>query len=179
MVRHLRPQMQGSPFLRHDEDMMEAEYKQKVVKTLAGDKPNEKPHKRDDIDPREKDEKLSWKLGDKSSLDAMSGKGALPRKDDFGFKNMKGSGFKKSGLTRALDSGMSKASFRRLARRGGVRRISGLMYQEGRRSLRGFLNQTINDTIALTLLNRRQTVKAVDVIRALQRMGKSMYGSSY
>ncbi|EJK70725.1 hypothetical protein THAOC_07892 [Thalassiosira oceanica] len=46
--------------------------------------------------------------------------------------------------------GISKPAIRRLARRGGVKRISGLIYDETRQVLRAFLENTIKDAVTYT-----------------------------
>jgi len=73
-------------------------------------------------------------------------------------------------------SGITKPAVRRLARRGGVKRISGLMYPEARHVLKQFLQKTIHDTVAYCEHSRRTTVRASDVLNALQRNGKGIYG---
>lgn len=72
--------------------------------------------------------------------------------------------------------GITKPAIRRLARRGGVKRISGLMYEETRGILRIFLDHVIRDTVTYTEHARRKTVTAMDVVYALKRQGRTLYG---
>ena len=72
--------------------------------------------------------------------------------------------------------GISKPAIRRLARRGGVKRISGLIYDETRNVLKAFLENLIRDTVIYTEHAKRQTVTAMDVVYALKRQGKFLYG---
>ena len=72
--------------------------------------------------------------------------------------------------------GISKAAIRRLARRGGVKRLLGLIYVETRGVLKGFLKNLIHDAVAYTNHAGRQTVTAMDVVYALKRQGKTLYG---
>ena len=72
--------------------------------------------------------------------------------------------------------GLSKPAIRRLARRGGVKRISGLVYDETRNVLRKFLHNLLRDAISYTDHAKRKTVTAMDVVYALKRQGKSLYG---
>jgi len=72
--------------------------------------------------------------------------------------------------------GITKPAIRRLARRGGVKRISGLVYEETRGVLRSFLQTIIHDSIAYTEHARRKTVTAMDVVYALKKNGKAIYG---
>jgi histone H4 len=44
-------------------------------------------------------------------------------------------------------SGITKPGLRRLARRGGVKRMSGLMYEEARATLKVFLTMIVRDAI--------------------------------
>lgn len=72
--------------------------------------------------------------------------------------------------------GISKPSLRRLARRGGVKRISGLTYEEVRDALKCFLQRTIRDATLYALCADRKTITANDVINALKRQGRNLYG---
>lgn len=72
--------------------------------------------------------------------------------------------------------GVTKPAIRRLARRGGVKRISGLVYEETRGVLKIFLERVIKDALCYTEHARRKTVTALDVLYALKRNGKSLYG---
>ena len=65
---------------------------------------------------------------------------------------------------------------RRLARRGGVKRISGLIYEETRGVLKVFLENVIRDAVTYTEHAKRKTVTALDVVYALKRQGKTLYG---
>lgn len=62
--------------------------------------------------------------------------------------------------------GITKLAIRRLARRGGVKRISGLI----------FLENVIRDAVMYTEHARRKTVTAMDVVYALKRRGRTLYG---
>jgi len=72
--------------------------------------------------------------------------------------------------------GITKPAIRRLARRGGVKRISGLIYEETRGVLKVFLENVIRDAVTYTEHARRKTVTALDVVHALKRQGKTLYG---
>ena len=65
--------------------------------------------------------------------------------------------------------GITKPAIRRLARRGGVKRISGLIYEETRGVLKVFLENVIRDSVTYTEHARRKTVTAMDVVYALKR----------
>ena len=72
--------------------------------------------------------------------------------------------------------GISKADVRRLARRGGVKRISSLTYDEAKASLKHFLETVIRDSVTYTEHAKRKTVSALDVVYALKRNGRTLYG---
>ena len=72
--------------------------------------------------------------------------------------------------------GITKPAIRRLARRGGVKRISHNIYEETRTVLRGFLENVVRDAVVYTEHARRKTVTAMDVVYALKRQGRSLYG---
>lgn len=67
--------------------------------------------------------------------------------------------------------GITKPAIRRLARRGGVKRISALIYEEIRGVLKSFLENVIKDSVAYTEHARRKTVTAMDIVYALKRQG--------
>jgi histone H4 len=72
--------------------------------------------------------------------------------------------------------GINKPSIRRLARRGGVKRISETTYAESRLALKQFLAPVISNAIDYALHGHRKTVTAGDVIMALKRRQITMYG---
>ncbi|KAG2084965.1 histone-fold-containing protein [Suillus cothurnatus] len=63
-----------------------------------------------------------------------------------------------------------------LPRRGGVKRISGLIYEETRGVLKIFLENVIRDSVTYTEHAKRKTVTALDVVYALKRSGRTLYG---
>merc|ERR1719217_216686 len=71
--------------------------------------------------------------------------------------------------------GITKPAIRRLARRGGVKRISGLIYEKTRDVLKIFLESVIRDAVTYTEHARRKTVTAMDIIYALKRLGRTLY----
>ena len=78
--------------------------------------------------------------------------------------------------TRANIEGITKPAIRRLARRGGVKRISADIYEETRNVLKSFLENVVRDAVTYTEHARRKTVTAMDVVYALKRQGRTLYG---
>jgi len=72
--------------------------------------------------------------------------------------------------------GITKPAIRRLARRGGVKRISGLVYEETRGVTKVFLENVVRDAVTYTENRRAKTVAARDVVYALKRQGRMLYG---
>lgn len=72
--------------------------------------------------------------------------------------------------------GISNGSIRRLARRGGVKRISCMMYEETRGVLKVFLENIIKDATTYTAYANRKTVTAGDIIMSLKQNGRTLYG---
>src|SRR5580698_7931042 len=83
-------------------------------------------------------------------------------------------------------AGITKPAIRRLARRGGVKRISGLIYDETRGVLKVFLEvsgvradprphlqNVIRDAVTYTEHGKRKTVTALDIVYALKRQGRT------
>ena len=101
---------------------------------------------------------------------AMSGRGK-------GGKGLgKGGAKRHRKILRDNIQGITKPAIRRLARRGGVKRISGLIYEETRGVLKVFLENVIRDAVTYTEHAKRKTVTAMDVVYALKRQGRTLYG---
>ena len=110
----------------------------------------------------------------------MSGRGkggkALPLgAKGGGAKGMSGAKRHRKELHGTIE-GITKPAIRRLARRGGVKRISGLIYEETRNVLKAFLQGVVRDAITYTDHADRATVSAMDVVYALKRQGRTLYG---
>jgi histone H4 len=73
--------------------------------------------------------------------------------------------------------GITKSCIRRLARRSGVKRISGLIYDETRGVLKVFVERLIRDAVNCTKRARRKTVTAMDVAHALKWPGCPLSGA--
>ena len=101
----------------------------------------------------------------------MSGRGKTGKRKGLG----KGGAKRHRKILRNNIQGITKATIRRLARRGGVKRISGLVYEETRGVLKVFLENVIRDAVTYTEHARRKTVTAMDVVYALKRQGRSLY----
>ena len=72
--------------------------------------------------------------------------------------------------------GLSDSAIRRLARRGGVMRMSVLVYEETRRTLKSFLQDVIVDASLYTEFAGRRTMTAMDVVYALKRQNLTTHG---
>ncbi len=99
---------------------------------------------------------------------STSGKGAK------GFGKLGAKRFKRNSKDVIL--GITKPAIRRIARRGGVKRISSLIYEETRTVLKSFLESVLRDACTYTEHARRKTVIAMDVVYSLKRQGRSLYG---
>ena len=65
--------------------------------------------------------------------------------------------------------GITKPAIRRLARRGGVKRISTFIYDKARTIIKHFLESVVRDSVTYTEYAKRKTVTALDVVYALKR----------
>ncbi|XP_075634418.1 histone H4-like [Castanea sativa] len=72
--------------------------------------------------------------------------------------------------------GKGGPAIHRLARRGGVKCIHGLIHEETRGVLKIFLENLIHDAVTYTEHERRKTMTAMDVVYALKRQGRTLYG---
>ena len=79
-------------------------------------------------------------------------------------------------IVKANITGITKPAIRRLARRGGVKRMSSLIYDQVRTILKMFLDNVIHDSVAYTEHAKRKTVSALDVVYALKKQGRALYG---
>ena len=102
--------------------------------------------------------------------------GALSTLSDPGKGLGKGGAKRHRKVLRDNIQGITKPAIRRLARRGGVKRISGLIYEETRGVLKVFLENVIRDAVTYTEHAKRKTVTAMDVVYALKRQGRTLYG---
>jgi len=72
--------------------------------------------------------------------------------------------------------GITRPAIRRLARRGGVKRISAGIYEETRSVLRKRLEQILKICTAYTENRKAKTVTVHDVIHSLRFLGTPIYG---
>jgi histone H4 len=98
----------------------------------------------------------------------MSGKGKGGKGPGKGKRHRK--------VVRDNIAGITKPAIRRLARRGGVKRVSGLIYEDARKVMKQFLEKTVKDAVTYTEHAKRKTVTALDVVNALKRNKKTIYG---
>jgi histone H4 len=92
-----------------------------------------------------------------------------------------GKGLSKGGAKRHRNvkkdaiKGIKKPAVRRLARRGGVKRASGLIYDETRSAMMDFLKPVIRYTATYTEHAKRKTVTTLDVVEGLKKHGVSLW----
>ena len=79
-------------------------------------------------------------------------------------------------VMKANASSVSAGSIRRLARRGGVKRIAGPVYGEIRSVLKSFVDGVVRDASAYTEHSKRRTVSVQDIVAALRKRGRAIYG---
>ncbi|XP_043479935.1 histone H4-like [Leptopilina heterotoma] len=71
---------------------------------------------------------------------------------------------------------LMQLAIRRSARRGGVKRISGLIYEETMDIFKIFFENVIRDAVTYTVHSKRKTVTAMDIVYALKRQSRTLYG---
>lgn len=72
--------------------------------------------------------------------------------------------------------GVTKGDIRRLARRGGVKRIAGTVYTDIRAALKERLKNIMKDVIAVVEYGGRKTITVTDIVFVLNRQGRPIYG---
>merc|ERR1711871_1324241 len=103
----------------------------------------------------------------------MAGRAKIGGKGKGGKQGAKRFASKKS--LKETIMGITKPAIRRLAR-GVVKRISSYIYEETRAVLRSFLENVVRDSVTYTEHAKRKTVTALDVVYALKRQGRTLYG---
>lgn len=71
---------------------------------------------------------------------------------------------------------ITKGALRRLARRGGVKRISDNSYNAVREFTDSMIVKVTRDSIIYAEAAKRKTITAMDVVYALKKNGKTLYG---
>lgn len=71
--------------------------------------------------------------------------------------------------------GITKPTIWRLARKDGVNRILGLIYENTRDGLKVFLENVIRIPVTFTGHSKRKTATAMYVVHALKRQGRTLY----
>jgi len=88
----------------------------------------------------------------------------------------KGSNKRQKKILRDNVRGVTKGSVRRLARRAGIKRISGLLHEETRGVLKSFVEGVVRDATAYTEYAKKRTVTCGAVVAALRKRGRMLYG---
>lgn len=78
--------------------------------------------------------------------------------------------------TPEIEKALTKPAVRRLARRVGVKRIGALVYSEIRDVMHAFVRKTVHDAAVYTEYRHAKTVTACDVVHALKKNGRTLYG---
>ncbi|KAM0688018.1 Histone H4 [Conglomerata obtusa] len=71
---------------------------------------------------------------------------------------------------------ISKPAIRRLARRGGVKRVGGAVYECVNRLARRYMEEVLQNAITYSCHAKRKTVSVMDVVYALKRQGVTLIG---
>ena len=106
----------------------------------------------------------------------MKNRGPSKQSPDLRLRGKNGSG--RNGTKRHKfhfydgSSALNRPSIRRLARRAGVKRLSGGVYDEAPRAMRTWLTEIIGDVVTLADHAQRKTVIINDVLLALKRNGR-------
>ncbi|RIB30345.1 histone-fold-containing protein [Gigaspora rosea] len=88
----------------------------------------------------------------------------------------KGKGKRHRKILRENIKGITKPDLRRLARRGGVKRISAGVYEEARNALKIFLHEVLRDVVSYVEYKNKKTISVMEVLLALKKRGRTLYG---
>ena len=72
--------------------------------------------------------------------------------------------------------GITNTAIKRLARKGGVKRLSSSIYDEVRACLKNYIDLIVKDCVIFTEHAKRKTISVFDIINSLKRKGKMIYG---
>jgi histone H4 len=95
----------------------------------------------------------------------------MPGKGKVGKKTVK-----RAEIGRTERTSLTRGGIRRLARRGGVKRVSFGVYNEVRDYIDYFLNSVVKGAALLTESSKRKTITALDVVYSLKKHGHTIYG---
>ncbi|KAK2624427.1 hypothetical protein QTJ16_006377 [Diplocarpon rosae] len=135
----------------------------------------------------------------KGLLTKAAGRGTASKGLGIGGGNGKGKGLgftarRSRKIVKDTILGVTKGDIRRMARRGGVKRISAGVYGDIRKALKDrlieasyfqificsyqayYCAQILNITFMITDYQKRKTVTVMDVVFALKRLGRPIYG---
>jgi len=104
------------------------------------------------------------------------GVGGLGLGKSHGSKAINGGAKRHRKILRDNLQGVTAPAIRRLARRGGVKRMSKTTPEEARAVLKVFLERTIRSAVIYTEHARRKTVTSNDVVYGLKQQGQTLYG---
>ena len=79
-------------------------------------------------------------------------------------------------MSKDLILGIIKFAIKLLGRRGGIKRISWLIYEETRNVLKLFLQKVVKNAVTYTEYARRKNVTVMETIDAFKRQGRILYG---
>lgn len=71
---------------------------------------------------------------------------------------------------------ISNPGLRRLARKGGVKRVSEQTFDQGRLMVQEFIDQVVKDAVLMSEAAKRKTVTSSDIGYSLKRNGFTLYG---
>ena len=115
---------------------------------------------------------------DEAGAGASSTTVPKPKKKDVVTGHGKGKGGAKRHrkIVRPAIEGMSNNEIRRLARRAGVKRIGGGVYEEVRKMTQNFLDDVLFKTLIHVEHQKKKTVAPHDVVAGFKCMGGTVYG---
>eukprot|EP01065_Artemidia_motanka_P039117 TRINITY_DN47962_c0_g1_i1.p3 TRINITY_DN47962_c0_g1~~TRINITY_DN47962_c0_g1_i1.p3 ORF type:complete len:108 (+),score=34.94 TRINITY_DN47962_c0_g1_i1:71-394(+) len=82
------------------------------------------------------------------------------------------------GVKKQAPGKISKGGIRRLARRGGVKRLASAVYDTVRTAVTQFVDHIMRDTATIMELTGQKTVTTADILYALRKNGRTLYVAS-
>ena len=104
---------------------------------------------------------------------APSSRGKSGKAGGKGFGKVGGKRHRKRGHEALL--GVTDPAIQRLARRGGCKRVSGMIYDETRQVVDTYLKSAVQFATICTQHGKRKTISTRDVLQALKIRGQTVY----
>jgi len=122
---------------------------------------------------KRQDEEIEAKAAE---VDPNGAKAAEVDPDSVRNQELRAAQKKRRRVLRDSIQGISRPAIKRMARRGGVKRLSSAVHEEMRNLIKAFTESIVRDSVLYAEYSNRKTIVPLDVVYALKRQGRAFYG---